>query len=88
MGGKVRATWHPAEQPPTTVGLATCPTCGKQRYRDRKTARRAARRTPGWGRMNAYRCGNFWHLGHLPAGVTAGKYTRDDLVPRPRQEQA
>lgn len=76
-----------SDQTPTVTGLATCPNCGKRRYYDRRTARAAARRTPGRGRLNAYRCGDFWHLGHLPPGVTAGQDSRDDLAPRPHQEQ-
>ncbi len=35
------------------------------------------------GHLNAYRCGVFWHIGHLPASVVAGDETRDDLRRRP-----
>lgn len=63
-----------------------CPTCGKVRYLTRKHARLVARRMKHRsgkdGRLNAYQCGNFWHLGHLPAVVISGESSRDD-IPRP-----
>lgn len=58
---------------------ASCPMCGKVRYLSRKQARDAARRLRGSGHLNAYRCGEFWHLGHLPDPVRAGRWSRDDL---------
>jgi hypothetical protein len=59
-----------------------CPACGKRRYlsrRDAKTFARISSHHKHRG-MTAYRCGDFWHLGHLPAGVKSGRYTRDDLA--------
>jgi hypothetical protein len=52
----------------------SCPTCGKRRYASRLLARAAGRvidRT-----MSAYRCGDYWHLGHLPSAVRRGARTR------------
>lgn len=58
-----------------SVGLCTC---GKQRYPSRRTAKAAARlRHPG-DRLAAYRCGPFWHVGHLSETVTRGFLARDD----------
>lgn len=67
-------------------GLSTCPTCGKRRYITKAHAKEAARRIPrdGKPRLNAYRCGTFWHLGHLPDIVRHGEITRDELT-TPRQ---
>lgn len=43
----------------------SCPTCGKRRYITKADAKRAIRRFEGReGRLNAYRCGDAWHLGH------------------------
>lgn len=59
-----------------------CPDCGKLRYLTRAEAKRIARRVPKdhRGRLSVYRCGDFWHLGHLPKGVIAGAFTRGDLA--------
>lgn len=37
------------------------------------------------GRLNTYRCGNFWHLGHLPTDVIRGDLTRADIERRTRR---
>jgi hypothetical protein len=44
--------------------VGTCPTCGKLRYSDRSTARRAARALYPHTALRAYRCGTWWHIGH------------------------
>ncbi|HTF10350.1 MAG TPA: hypothetical protein VK659_19455 [Asanoa sp.] len=62
-----------------------CPLDGKVRFPSRKAARRAARRHPQFGRMNAYPCGDFWHLGHLPAAVKRGNVGREALRSRERE---
>lgn len=59
-------------------GSTTCPTCGKLRFLTKAEAKKSARRMKGRsGRLNAYRCGEFWHLGHLPKVVVAGRRSRD-----------
>ncbi len=67
-----------------------CPDCGKVRYLTRAIARKVAknlnRRRPG--HLNAYRCGAFWHLGHLPSAVIAGDQTRDDLDTIPKRHMS
>lgn len=60
-----------------------CPDCGKLRYLSRRHARARARVIKDGTHMNAYRCGDFWHLGHLPPSVRTGDATRDDLRGRP-----
>lgn len=62
-------------------GSVACPDCGKVRYPSRTAARQAARHAAHLRGLNAYRCGEFWHLGHLPDDVRHGKRTRGDLVP-------
>lgn len=58
-----------------------CPTCGKLRYLSRKTAKQDANRyRKRTGRMDTYRCGDFWHLGHLPSRVRRGEIARSDLA--------
>lgn len=61
-------------------GGTPCPTCGKRRFLTKADAKTVARQMKGRrGRLNAYRCGDFWHLGHLPKPVARGRLTRDDL---------
>lgn len=69
--------------------LSTCPTCGKRRFLTKAQAKTAARqmRRLGKPRLNTYRCGDFWHLGHLPDVVRHGEATRADITTprRPRR---
>lgn len=64
----------------------TCPSDGKSRYLDKAAAKRAIKRLPGkTGRMQAYRCGAFWHIGKVPSRLVTGEITRDEIGPtRPR----
>lgn len=71
--------------PHRDVGAARCPApCGKVRFLTKKAAkttiRRMRRRTHD-GRLNAYRCGVFWHIGHPPTALTRGRISRQDLQP-------
>lgn len=64
-------------------GGARCPNCGKVRFLTKAAAKRAIRRMRGRdGRMQAYRCGEFWHLGHPPRELIAGHIPRDQIKPR------
>lgn len=61
-------------------GAGECATCGKLLFLSKAAAKRAARQMPHRdGRLNAYRCGNFWHIGHLPRAIARGLASRDDL---------
>lgn len=64
-----------------------CPTCGKLRFISRSAAKRGIRQMRGAGRgrgqLNAYQCGDFWHIGNLPPSVSAGDESRADLRRRP-----
>lgn len=61
-------------------GLSQCPTCGKVRYLSKAKAKAAIRQHRHRdGRLNAYACGEFWHIGHLPAAIKRGLASRDDL---------
>lgn len=65
----------------------TCPDDGKSRYLDKAAAKRAIRRLTGKGaRMQAYRCGDFWHIGRVPTLLRQGLISRDEVGPtRPRE---
>lgn len=76
-GGK-RASMRDYQQ--RVMGGARCPDCGKVRFLSKADAKHAAKRVQHRdGRLNTYACGEFWHLGRLPAAVTKGLATRDDL---------
>jgi len=65
----------------TDVG--TCRTCGKRCYLTKQLAKRAVRQMAHrQGRLNAYRCGDYWHLGHLPSDVVDGRKARQSLAPK------
>jgi hypothetical protein len=62
--------------------VGTCDVHNKILCRDRKTARKHARRMKSrQGRMNAFECGNdhpgLWHLGHLPGSIVRGDVGRE-----------
>jgi hypothetical protein len=61
---------------PTARFAGTCPACGKRCYVSRRHARAAARVIDP--AMSAYRCGGYWHLGHLPEAVRRGRRTRTE----------
>jgi hypothetical protein len=64
--------------------VGRCPRCGKRRYTSKRDAKAVIRQLRD--RMNAYRCGEYWHVGHLPKPVIAGDAGRDDIFPvTPRQ---
>lgn len=61
-----------------------CATCGKRLFLDRDSAKKAIRRMKGrQGKLRAYPCGIFWHIGHPPTALR-GRITRDDIQPRRR----
>lgn len=61
----------------TSIGpwLGTCPTTGKIKHPNRKSARAVRKKHPEWGAMNIYACAdcNHYHLGHMPPSVRRGK---------------
>lgn len=60
-----------------TTGACPEPVChGKMRYPSRKHAKEAARRLHIGEKLNAYKCGDYWHLGHLPPAITDGRLPR------------
>lgn len=52
--------------------------CGKVKFLSKRDAKAWAKRFPG-ERLSPYRCGDFWHLGHLPPAVRAGHLGRETL---------
>lgn len=72
--------------PDVTAGA--CPTCGKVRHRSRRAARRFARRWHGkHSGLRPYRCGRYFHLGHLADPIRHGDATRDAIY-RPEEHTA
>lgn len=60
-----------------------CPSCGKVRFLSKADAKKTIGRMKGRnGRMHAYRCGDFWHLGHVPSDLKHGEVTRADVEAR------
>lgn len=67
-----------SERRPST---GTCPECGKLCFLSKADAKRAIRELAGRkGRLSAYRCGAYWHTGHLPRAVVTGAQGRDDIA--------
>ena len=58
--------------PPERRYVGTCSTCGKYQFETRKAARLAARSLYPADVMRAYRCGQWWHIGHSPEAVRRG----------------
>lgn len=56
-------------------GLGTCPDCGKMRHRSRSEAKQAARRQHPGQHLSQFRCGEFWHNGHVHPLRLAGNGT-------------
>lgn len=61
------------------ASLGTCEVCGKRCYESRRAARRAAHAIFPTQKVSAYRCGNFYHFGHLPKIVNDGTMSRADV---------
>lgn len=59
-----------------------CPDCGKRRYQTRKQAKLWARRLHPGDRLSPYKCGDYWHLGHLPNDIRTLGIDRSVLKPR------
>lgn len=57
----------------TQPHLGACAECGKQRYRSRTAARKAARRLYPGEALRAYQCGEYWHIGHTPQWKLRGE---------------
>lgn len=69
------------------VGYAGhCKDCGKICFTSKRAAR-AARRSMH-EQMSVYRCGPYWHLGHLPEVVRRGRLSRDVLGPAGEAQRA
>ncbi|RCG19078.1 hypothetical protein DQ384_38010 [Sphaerisporangium album] len=47
------------------LNLGRCTTCGKQIYASRARAKKAAKTFHPDGKLRPYKCGTFWHIGHL-----------------------
>lgn len=60
----------------TAVALmvSTCDECGKRGYATKRAAKLAGRAVDR--RCRPYRCGRYWHFGHLPTVVIRGEYDR------------
>lgn len=56
--------------------IGDCPTCGKNRFRTRKAARRFIKARHQGEQMYVYSCGEFFHIGHKIQAVVRGESTR------------
>jgi len=73
-------------------GGVTCARCGKKGYGSKREAKAAVKQLAQigkrHGKLHPYRCGEVWHLGHLPENVARGRASRRDLAdpktPRPQ----
>lgn len=52
--------------------VGDCSTCGKLCFVSRKIAKNAAKRHHPEERLSVYRCGRYWHYGHLDYPVARG----------------
>ena len=66
------------------IGL--CQTCGKRSYPSKREARRARGQVAGHDsrHLSVYRCGDWWHIGHLPRMIVRGDAARGELRGRAR----
>ena len=62
-------------------GGAPCPVAGKKSWPTKADAKAMAKRTPRGRKLAAYRCGDHWHLGHLPKPVVEGRIPREQIYP-------
>ncbi|MDK1473674.1 hypothetical protein QNO07_09600 [Streptomyces sp. 549] len=64
----------PAQARPSSLQISTCPTTGKQRYANRRTARSVARRLYPGVALRAYTCHacGLWHIGNTPPAIKKG----------------
>lgn len=64
---------------------ATCPTCGKRCYPNKRQAKTVRKQMPRNTHLNVYRCGEYWHIGTLPKPVIAGTIDRSKILPPRRR---
>lgn len=65
----------------------SCAATGKRSWLSRSAAKKVAKRVNPGEHMSSYRCPacGYWHNGHLPSGVVAGRVDRADLpAPQPK----
>lgn len=67
---------------PTT--WVTCAACGKRGYPSKRAAK-ALKRHHADRDLSIYRCGDYWHVGHLAPRVKAGKESRTSLYSHRRR---
>lgn len=65
--------------------VGTCGECGKRSYPTRDQARKASNAGQPSEHMSAYRCGDYWHVGHLPKAVRTGEVSRAQIRTRPER---
>jgi hypothetical protein len=71
------------QQTLTVACVSTCDDCGKRCFLAKGDAKRAIRSMKGRvGKLHVYRCGDYWHLGHIPTALARGRITRDQVKVR------
>lgn len=67
--------------------IGKCATCGKLSFLTRKAAKRWARRHRPGEHFNEYKCGDYWHYGHVFAATLRGERSRHEVAARRRRDQ-
>ena len=57
---------------PSMQPIGTCRECGKLCWTSKKNAKSAAKREHPSERLAVYRCGQWWHYGHLTRAIQRG----------------
>jgi hypothetical protein len=60
--------------------VATCRSCGKLCFRTRKEAKTYQRRYLRADHLNVYKCGDYFHLGHMPYLIARGVVSSRDYA--------
>lgn len=79
VGKKRHGSVKPATNKIPQHGLCDDPTCGKVRYKNRRDAKRAAKKFHPGSHLSAYECLGYWHFGHPPKRIIQGHGWGDEV---------
>lgn len=69
-----------------TYGKCEQPRCRKIRFRSRRDAKSMAKKLYPGDHLSVYQCGDWWHMGHPPQRVIAGRgWGSEDYLERQAQ---
>lgn len=60
--------------------IGHCSLCGKRCFSTKRWAKNAAKTAHPGDHFNAYKCGTYWHYGHLPQRVKLGDLPRNAIT--------